>query len=106
MRPRGIVDHTGGTGFVSAIEGQLGDDARAAGILGAVKGEATLAGVDEVAAGEPVLSSSRSIENPDFPDAVERTLAYRLPSICDRWPLREPVSGILGLPRDRSQRCR
>lgn len=61
------------SGFVSAIDGLLGDDARAAGILGAVKGEATLARVDEAAAGETVLSSSRSIDNPDFPDAVVRT---------------------------------
>ena len=61
------------SGFVSAIDGLLGDDARAAGILGAVKGEATLARVDEAAAGETVLSRSRSIDNPDFPDAVVRT---------------------------------
>jgi len=61
------------SGFVSAIDGLLGDDARAAGILGAVKGEATLARVDEAAMNETVLSSSRSIDNPDFPDAVVRT---------------------------------
>ena len=61
------------SGFVSAIDGLLGDDARAAGILGAVKGEATLLRVDEAAAGATVLSSSRSIDNPDFPGAVVRT---------------------------------
>ena len=61
------------SGFVSAIDGLLGDDARAAGILGAVKGEATLARVDEAAANENVLSSSRSVKNPDFPDAIVRT---------------------------------
>jgi phenylacetic acid degradation protein paaN len=61
------------SGFVSAIDGLLGDDARAAGILGAVKGAATLARVDEAAEDETVLSASRSIVNPDFPDAVVRT---------------------------------
>ena len=61
------------SGFVTAIDGLLGDDARAAGILGAVKGEATLARVDEAAANEVVLSSSRPVKNPDFPDAVVRT---------------------------------
>jgi phenylacetic acid degradation protein paaN len=61
------------SGFVSAVDGLLGDDARAAGILGAVKGEATLLRVDEAAAGAAVLSSSRSIDNADFPDAVVRT---------------------------------
>ncbi|MCL1588039.1 MAG: phenylacetic acid degradation protein PaaN [Actinomycetia bacterium] len=61
------------SGFVSAIDGLLGDDARAAGILGAVKGEATLLRVDEAGAGATVLSSSRSIDNPDFPGAVVRT---------------------------------
>jgi phenylacetic acid degradation protein paaN len=61
------------SGFVSAVDGLLGDDARAAGILGAVKGKATLLRVDEAAAGAAVLSSSRSIDNADFPNAVVRT---------------------------------
>jgi phenylacetic acid degradation protein paaN len=61
------------SGFVSAIDGLLGDDARAAAILGAVKGEATLLRVDDAAEGATVLSRSRSIDNPDFPDAVVRT---------------------------------
>jgi phenylacetic acid degradation protein paaN len=61
------------SGFVAAIDGLLGDDARAAGILGAVKGAATLARVDEAAEGQTVLSASRPVDNPDFPDAVVRT---------------------------------
>jgi len=61
------------SGFVSAIDGLLGDDVRAAGILGAVKGEATLARIDQAAGDETVLSVSRSIDNADFPDAVVRT---------------------------------
>jgi phenylacetic acid degradation protein paaN len=63
------------SGFVAAIDGLLGDDARAAGILGAVKGEATLTRVDEASAGGTVLSASRSVDNPDFPGAVVRTPA-------------------------------
>jgi phenylacetic acid degradation protein paaN len=61
------------SGFVTAIDGLLGDDARAAGILGAVKGEATLDRVNEAAAGGSVLSGSRAVDNADFPDAVVRT---------------------------------
>jgi phenylacetic acid degradation protein paaN len=61
------------SGLVGAIDGLLGDDARAAGILGAVKGEATLARVDEAAGSGEVLSASRPVENTDYPDAVVRT---------------------------------
>jgi phenylacetic acid degradation protein paaN len=61
------------SGFVTAIDGLLGDDARAAGILGAVKGEATLDRVNGAAAGGGVLSGSRAVDNADFPDAVVRT---------------------------------
>lgn len=60
-------------GFVAAIDGLLGDDARAAGILGAVKGEATLDRIDAAGDTGTVLSPSRTISNPDFPDAVVRT---------------------------------
>ena len=61
------------SGFVTAIEGLLSDDVRAAGILGAVKGEVTLDRVKEAAAGGGVLSGSRAVDNADFPDAVVRT---------------------------------
>ena len=61
------------SGFVGAIDGLLGDDARAAGILGAVKGAVTLARIDEASAGATVLSPSRAVDNADFPDAVVRT---------------------------------
>jgi len=61
--------------FVGSIDGLLGDDARAAGILGAVKGEATLLRVDEAAGSGTVLSASRAVDNADFPDAVVRTPA-------------------------------
>lgn len=60
-------------GFVGAIDGLLGDDARAGAILGAVKGSATLSRIDEAASTGKVLSPSRSVESVDFPDAVIRT---------------------------------
>jgi phenylacetic acid degradation protein paaN len=60
-------------GFVAAIDGLLGDDARAAGILGAIKGTATLDRLGAAAGSGTVLSASRTIENAEFPDAVVRT---------------------------------
>ena len=60
-------------GFVAAVDGLLGDDARASGILGAIKGSAALGRVDDAAAKGRVLSASRTVVNPDFPDAVVRT---------------------------------
>jgi len=59
--------------FVASVDGLLGDDARAAAILGAVKGSATLSRIDEAASTGTVLSASRAIDAPDFPDAVVRT---------------------------------
>ncbi|MGI9667690.1 MAG: phenylacetic acid degradation protein PaaN [Acidimicrobiia bacterium] len=60
-------------GFVSAVEGLLGDDARAAAILGAVKGQATIDRLDEAANDGKVLSSSREVASDEFPDAVVRS---------------------------------
>lgn len=62
--------------FVAAVEGLLGDDARAAGILGAIKGTATLDRVDAAErSGRTILSASRAVGHPDFPNAVVRTPA-------------------------------
>lgn len=60
-------------GFVGAIDGLLADDARAAAILGALKGSATLNRIEEAASTGTVLSPSRAVEAPEFPDAVIRT---------------------------------
>lgn len=60
-------------GFVGAIDGLLGDDARAAGILGSVKASTTLDRIEGAGASGRVLSPSRSVTNPDFPDANVRT---------------------------------
>jgi acyl-CoA reductase-like NAD-dependent aldehyde dehydrogenase len=60
-------------GFVSAVDGLLSDDARAAGILGAVKGTATLDRLGDAGGMGAVRSASRPVVHPDFPDAVVRT---------------------------------
>ncbi len=62
-------------GFVGAIEGLLGDDARAWAILGAIKGAATLERLESAAEAGRVLSPSRAVTNPEFPDATVRTPA-------------------------------
>ncbi|MEZ5174602.1 MAG: phenylacetic acid degradation protein PaaN [Acidimicrobiia bacterium] len=60
-------------GFVAAIDGLLGDEARAAGMLGAIKGTATLERIAAAEAAGTVLATSRRVANPDFPDATVRT---------------------------------
>ncbi len=79
--PRGGIDVGGqhvsfdhvASGLANAIGGLLSDDQRAGDILGAIKGEATLARLeDALDAGEPLLES-RTVTNATFPDAVVRT---------------------------------
>jgi phenylacetic acid degradation protein paaN len=62
-------------GFVGAIEGLLGDDGRAAAILGAVKGAATLERLDAAPRSGRVLAASRAVSNAEFPEATVRTPA-------------------------------
>ena len=61
------------SGFAAAIGGLLGDDERAAGLLGAIKSGAIGARVDEAAASGEVLLESRDIDHPSFPDATVRS---------------------------------
>ncbi len=62
------------SGFADAIAGLLGDDARAAEILGAIKApDAVASRIDEAAAGGEVLLGSTEIEHPAFPGATVRT---------------------------------
>ena len=61
------------TGLAGAIEGLLGDDQRASDILGSIKSAETLERLDEAADSGRVLSASRSVSNPAFPDAIVRT---------------------------------
>ena len=60
-------------GFVAAVDGLLGDDARASAILGAVKGTASIDRIGAAAGAGTVLSVSREVTNAEFPDAVVRT---------------------------------
>lgn len=62
-------------GFVAAVDGLLGDDARACAILGAVKGQDTLDRIAVAESSGSVLSPSRSIVSPEFADATVRTPA-------------------------------
>lgn len=62
-------------GFVRAIDGLLGDDERASGILGAIKGTDTLERIGVAESSGDVLSPSRVIANNEFPDATVRTPA-------------------------------
>ena len=61
------------TAFAAAVDGLLGDHARASDILGSIKGADTLSRIDEAATGGEVLLESRAIANPSFPDAVVRS---------------------------------
>lgn len=62
-------------GFVGAIDGLLGDDARAESILGAIKGTDALDRIDVAQASGTVLSPSRSVASDEFPGATIRTPA-------------------------------
>ena len=59
--------------FVAAIDGLLGDDGRAAAILGSVKSPATLDRIEEASGHGTVLSSSREVPHEEFPEASIRT---------------------------------
>lgn len=59
--------------FVNSVAGLLSDDDRAGDILGAVKDEAAVKRMEEAAGHGEVLLASRSIANPQFPDAIVRT---------------------------------
>ena len=60
-------------GFAKAVGGLLGDDERAAGLLGAIKSEQILARVAEASEAGDVLLESREIDHPSFPGATVRS---------------------------------
>jgi phenylacetic acid degradation protein paaN len=60
-------------GLASAIDGLLGDDARASAVLGAIKAPETVDRIAEAGKRGRVLLESRVVENQEFPDAVVRT---------------------------------
>jgi phenylacetic acid degradation protein paaN len=62
-------------GFVRAIGGLLGDDARAAAILGAIKGSDTLDRIAQASTLGHVLLESREVPSDEYPGATIRTPA-------------------------------
>jgi phenylacetic acid degradation protein paaN len=70
-----------GAGLGAALDGLLGDDARAVELLGAVVSPAVLARLDIAASHGAVLVESRAITHPSYDDATVRTpLLIRLTS--------------------------
>ncbi|MFE2600204.1 phenylacetic acid degradation protein PaaN [Streptomyces sp. NPDC059396] len=61
--------------LAASVSGLLGDDARAAGLLGALVNPDVKARLEAAATLGDVALPSREISNPDFPDAVVRTPA-------------------------------
>lgn len=94
---REVVD-----GFVAAVDGLLGDDQRAASILGAVKGSATLARLAEASSMGSVLSPSRDVASQEFPGAVVRTpIVVEVDSVDDAYR-REMFGPVIFVVRSRS----
>jgi phenylacetic acid degradation protein paaN len=60
-------------GIAFSMEKLLGDDERAAHILGGIQSKATLARLEEMNAGDNVVAASRAIPSEMFKDAVIRT---------------------------------
>lgn len=76
----GITTDTGAKSYedvvadiAEAVNGLLGDDARANGLLGALVNPDVKARLDAAAGLGDVALASRAVTNPDFPDAVVRT---------------------------------
>ena len=70
--------------LVAALNALLSDDARAAEILGAIRGEATAAQLEDAGKREGVLLKSRKITHPEFPDARVRAPAVLKLTPSDR----------------------
>jgi len=59
--------------LAAAVDGLLGDDARATALLGAVVNDGVLERLDQAPSYGEVVLPSRAVSHPDFPDAVVRT---------------------------------
>jgi phenylacetic acid degradation protein paaN len=60
-------------GIATALDGLLGEPARAAEVLGAIQNKATLARLDEAARQGVVVHASRALEHPNFAAATVQT---------------------------------
>ncbi len=70
--------------LVKGIDGLLGDPARAAGVLGAIATDATLARIDEENGKPGVVRRSAALENPEYPDARLRSPLIAVVDAADR----------------------
>ena len=73
-----------GADLAAAVDGLLGDDARATALLGAVVNDGVLERLDKSSSYGDVVLPSRSITHPDFPDAVVRTPTVVRVDVADR----------------------
>ncbi len=72
------------TDLAAAVDGLLGDDARATALLGAVVNDGVLDRLDKASSYGDVVLASRALTHPDFPDAVVRTPTVVRVDVADR----------------------
>jgi phenylacetic acid degradation protein paaN len=70
--------------LAAAVDGLLGDDARATALLGAVVNPGVLERLEKAPSYGDVVLASRTVTHPDFPDAVVRTPAVVKVDVADR----------------------
>jgi phenylacetic acid degradation protein paaN len=70
--------------LAAAVDGLLGDDARAGALLGAVVSDAVLGRLESAPSAGKVVLASRAVAHPDFPDATVRTPTVVLVDQADR----------------------
>ena len=70
--------------LAAAVDGLLGDDARATALLGAVVNPGVLERLEKAPSYGDVVLASRTVTHPDFPDAVVRTPTVVKVDVADR----------------------
>ena len=70
--------------IAAAVDGLLGDDARATALLGAVVNPGVLERLEKAPSYGDVVLASRAVTHPDFPDAVVRTPTVVKVDVADR----------------------
>lgn len=73
-----------GRDLAAAVDGLLGDDARATALLGAVVNPGVLQRIEQAPTYGEVVLPSRQVAHPDFPDAVVRTPTIVRLDVADR----------------------
>jgi phenylacetic acid degradation protein paaN len=70
--------------LAAAVDGLLGDDARATALLGAVVNDGVLERLEKATSSGQVVLASRAVTHPEFPDAVVRTPTVVRLDVADR----------------------